>query len=365
MISLLPVILIATAAVASAILTAIVRRVATRRDFVDRPGGHKGHAAPVALGGGVAVTSVIVAAILIGVGAAFVLNDTMGQSLRLPPDLLKHLPGIRAKAPVAFAIAGAAALLCVVGVIDDKRSLPVTLRLGVQLIVAAVLVIGFDLRLLTLLPAWASIALTMLWILYLTNSMNFLDNMDGLSSGVAAIAASIFAIAASMEGQLFVPACCWILVGALVGFLPYNFHPASIYLGDAGSTVVGMLLAVFTILTTFTSPSEGDQPIGVIAPLLVMAVPLYDTASVFTLRIRAGVPIWTGDRRHFSHRLVNRGMSVPKAVLVIWLATLVTAAPALLLPRADWQSAFVILSQAVLVVILVALLESPGANEPK
>lgn len=360
---MLPVILIGAGAIASAILTAAIRAVSRRIDFVDRPGGHKGHAAPVALGGGLAVTATVVLAMLTGVGLAYWLADPVRAPFEIPASVAKHLPGLRAKAPIGLAIAAAACTLCLVGLIDDKRPLPVWLRLGIQLVVAGVLVIGFDLRLLTLLPAPASIGLTMLWILGLTNSLNFLDNMDGLSGGVAAIAAAVFAISASMAGQLFVPCCCWLLVGALVGFLPFNFHPASIYLGDAGSTVVGMLLAVFTILTTFTSPAHGDQPIGVIAPLLVMAVPLYDTTSVFFLRTRAGVPIWTGDRRHFSHRLVRRGMSVPKAVLVIWLATLVTAMPALLLPRADWQSAIVILSQTALVVILVALLESSGAHD--
>ncbi len=333
-------------------------------DFVDRPGGHKGHAAPVALGGGLAVTGTVVSAMLLGVVAAYLLGDGANTGSEIPFEFGSHIPGIRAKAPMALAIAACSITLCIVGLIDDRKPLPVSLRLGVQLLIAGILVIGFDLRLLTLLPAWASIALTMLWILVLTNSMNFLDNMDGLSSGVAAIAAAVFAIASSMAGQLFVPCCCWILVGALVGFLPFNFHPAKIYLGDAGSTVVGMLLAVFTILTTFASPAHGDQPLAVIAPLIVMAVPLYDTASVFLLRMRAGVPIWTGDRRHFSHRLLKRGMSVPKAVLVIWLATLVTAMPALLLPRADWQSALVISCQTMLVVLLVALLESSGNNDP-
>lgn len=344
-------------------MTPLVRRISTRLDFVDRPGGHKGHKAPVALGGGIAVTGTVVLAMLAGIAGAYWFADAAHAPFRIPEVLLPHLPGVRAKAPLALGIAGAACVLCGVGLVDDRRPLPVWLRLGIQIVVAGVLVIGFDLRLLTLLPTWASIALTMLWILCLTNSLNFLDNMDGLAAGVAAIAAAIFAIASSMAGQLFVPSCCWLLVGALVGFLPFNFHPATIYLGDAGSTVVGMLLAVFTILTTFTSPAQGDQPIGVIAPLIVMAVPLYDTASVFLLRMRAGVPIWTGDRRHFSHRLVRRGMSVRKAVLVIWLATLVTAMPALLLPRADWHSAIVILSQAALVVLLVALLESSGGHD--
>jgi len=360
LVAYIPILILASAAVASAALTALIRRISIRADFVDRPGGHKEHAGPVALGGGVAVTLTVVLGMLAGLAAAYGLLGKLGIDL---PDAVEiHLPGMRAKAPVALAICGAAALLCLIGLADDRRPLSALLRFGAQLAVAAILVVVFDLRLLTRLPDAASIALSILWIMLLTNSMNFLDNMDGLATGVALIAASVFALASAGAGQIFVPSCCWLLVGALLGFLPFNFHPARIYLGDAGSTVVGMLLAVFTILTTFTSPSEGDRPIGVIAPLLVMAVPLYDTASVFLLRMRAGVPIWRGDRRHFSHRLVRRGLPVPKAVLVIWLATLVTAMPALLLARADWTGAIVILTQTALVVLLVALLESAGQH---
>lgn len=360
MIALIPILVLAFGIIVSTASTALMRRISVRVDFVDTPGGHKGHAVPVALGGGVAVTMTVVIGILGGLAAAFGLTDRLG--IELPDAIAIHLPGMQSKAPVAIAICVAAVALCLIGLADDRRPLSALLRFGAQLVVAATLVIAFDLRLLTRLPDAASIALSILWIMLLTNSMNFLDNMDGLASGVAIIAASIFALAAASAGQIFVPCCCWLLAGALLGFLPFNFHPARIYLGDAGSTVVGLLLAVFTILTTFAAPAEGDQPIGVIAPLIVMAVPLYDTASVFLLRWRAGVPIWRGDRRHFSHRLVRRGMTVPRAVLLIWLATLVTAMPALLLARTDWMGAMIILTQTILVVLLVALLESSGRH---
>ena len=127
--------------------------------------------------------------------------------------------------------------------------------------------------------------------------------------------------------------------------------------------VIGLLLAVLTILTVFADPGQGHRPIGILAPLVVMAVPLYDTASVVLLRLRSGASLWVGDRRHFSHRLVRRGMSVRKAVLVIWLATLVTSLPAVLLPRADWPLAWGVMLQTLLVVALVALLESSGHAE--
>jgi len=344
----------------SACLTVMVRRFALKEDFVDRPGGHKGHDKPVALGGGIAVCLTFVLCMLMGLAAAYWVRAA--QPAFVPPMLATHADGVVAKAPTALAICGAALVLCVVGALDDRQSLSIGVRLGVQIGVALVLTLLFELRVMTHWPLPLSVGVSAFWILLLINSMNFLDNMDGLSSGVAAIAGGVFATAAALSGQLFVPACAWLLVGALLGFLPFNFHPARMYLGDAGSTVVGLLLAVITILTTFTSPALGDQPFAVVAPLMVMAVPLYDTASVFWLRRRAGVPIWSGDRRHFSHRLVQRGMSVPKAVLVIWLATLVTALPTLLLPRADWQMAMIIGLQTLLVVMLLALIESSGAH---
>lgn len=358
--NVLPIVAVAVSAVLGAAGTLTVRHLSTRRGFVDRPGGHKGHSTPVALGGGVAVTLAATLPIVIGGGMAWWLSSS--RPAWLPAEIAIQLSGIISKMPAALAVVGGAWALCVLGLIDDARALRPLTRLIVQVMVAAVLVVGFNIRLLSHSGWTISTFLSIAWIVTLINSFNFLDNMDGLASGVAIIAASIFAIAAMRAGQIFVPTCCWLLVGALLGFLPFNWHPATIYIGDAGSTVIGLLLGVFTILTTFADPALGMHPLGVLAPLVVMAVPLYDTASVFTLRIRSGQPIWQGDRRHFSHRLVRRGMSVPQAVLVIWLATLVCAMPAIALSKADWLLAAGIMIQTVLVVGLVALLEWSGGH---
>jgi UDP-GlcNAc:undecaprenyl-phosphate/decaprenyl-phosphate GlcNAc-1-phosphate transferase len=358
----LPVIVLAVAAVLSACGTWLMRRRSLARGFVDRPGGHKGHAKPVALGGGVAITLATCVPVVGGVLIARLLVSSPPPSW-FPSELAPHLGGIVAKTPLALGIVGAALAMCVMGLIDDARPLKPVVKLLIQLVVATVLVIGFDLRLLSHLAWPFSAGLSVLWLITLINSFNFLDNMDGLAAGVATVVAGVFAVTAAHAGQIFVPACCWLLVGALLGFLPYNFHPASIFMGDAGSQVIGLLVAVFTILTTFADPSQGQRPIGVIAPLVVMAVPLYDTISVCVLRWRLGVPVWKGDRRHFSHRLVSRGMGVRKAVLIIWLATLVTAMPAVLLPSATWLLAIGVLLHTFLVVLLVALLESSGSIE--
>lgn len=348
-------------AVISSAATWLIRRWSTAHGFVDRPGGHKGHSSPVALGGGLAIALAVVLPVLVALLVARIFAAEPPPWL--PEAYVVHLDGILAKAPMALAVVGAAAAMCLIGLIDDVRPLGPMIKLLAQLAIALVLVVGFDLRLLAHLGTGISVFLSVLWILTLTNSLNLLDNMDGLAAGVAMTAAAVFGITSMLAGQLFVPVWCWLLVGALVGFLPYNFHPATIYLGDAGSLVIGLLLAVLTILTTFADPTQGHRPVGVIAPLVVMAVPLYDTASVVFLRWRSGSPIWSGDRRHLSHRLVRRGMGVRKAVGVIWLATLVTALPALLLPTASWTLAGGIALQTLLVVALVALLESSGFPE--
>lgn len=355
-----PVLALILGAVLSFFGTVIVRWWSLRRGFVDVPGGRKAHARPVALGGGVAILVAVILPMLCAVAAA---RMFAAQSPAwVPAEFQKHIGGLVAKGPTALAISAAAIAICVLGLIDDARPLPAGLKFFVQLAIAVALVVGCDLRLLSHLHPAVSTALSVLWILTLTNSLNFLDNMDGLAAGVGMIASAVFATTAMGAGQVFVPACCGLLAGALLGFLPLNFHPARIYLGDAGSLLIGLLLAVFTILTTFAAPGQGQHPVGVIAPLVVMAVPLYDTMSVIILRVKSGAPIWSGDRRHFSHRLVSRGMSERQAVLVIWLATLVTAMPALLLPTASWPLAWGIGLQTVLVVALVSLLEGAGRS---
>lgn len=359
--STLPFATFVTGALLSAAGTALVLRWSTRRGFVDIPGGHKGHARPVALGGGVAITLAAVIPMLCAIAAAN-LFGTEAAPAWVPESVRIHLGGMLTKTPLALALAGAAAFICMVGLMDDRRAMRPLTKLVAQVAAAATLVIGFNLRLLSDLGYVPSVLLSILWIVTLMNSFNFLDNMDGLAAGVAMIAASVFASTAMRAGQIFVPACCLLLAGALAGFLPFNVHPARVFMGDAGSMVIGLLIGVLTILTTFADPAQGQAPVGVLAPLVVMAVPLYDTASVIWIRWRCGSPIWAGDRRHFSHRLVRRGMPVRQAVAVIWLATLVTSLPALMLPRASWPLAWGILLQTLLVVALVALLESAGGD---
>jgi len=248
-------------------------------------------------------------------------------------------------------------VLHVVGLIDDRRALGPVPKFVAQFVVALVTAWPLGIRMFEFLPVPMSIAATVFWIVLITNAFNFLDNMDGLSAGVAAIGAAIFAVASMSAGQIFVPILAWVMVGALLGFLMFNRSPASIFMGDAGSLVVGYLMGVVTILTTFYDPAQQLQPMGVLVPLVVLAVPLYDAISVITLRLRAGESPFRGDHRHFSHRLVKRGMSRRGAVHTVYLATAATGLPAIALPRVSWAIASMLLLQCVCVVAMIAVLE--------
>ena len=337
-------------------VTPMVRAWARRRGFVDQPGGHKQHEKAVALGGGIAIVLSVYVPLLAGTLAAVVFARTAAPQW-LPELMQTHLEGIAARMPRLLVILAGGLVLHLLGLIDDIRPLGASPKLALQLAVAIAVALGADVRLLEVLPAPLSLGLTVLWIVLITNAFNFLDNMDGLSAGVAAIAAAIFAASALLAGQVFVPVMALVLAGALLGYLPYNFAPASVYMGDAGSMVIGYLLAVLTVLTTFYDPGQGLRPFGVLVPLVVLAVPLYDVFSVCWHRWRAGSSLFRGDRRHFSHRLVQRGMSVRTAVLTIYLATTTTAMSALLLPHANWATAMIVFAQCLCVVLIIALLE--------
>ncbi len=346
----------------SLLLTPIVRRMALRRGFVDHPKreSHKAHPRTVAFGGGVAITAAIVLPMLGVIALSFISPSLSGEgSEGLSPNWSAWMGGVRLKAGTGVAILLGALVLHAMGLMDDRRSLGAMTKLIIQAAVALILTVGFEIRVVEAFVGTIPAAiLTALWIVTLTNAFNFLDNMDGLSGGVAFLASVILAATAFRAGQIFVPCSLMLVAGAVLGFLMFNFPPASIFMGDAGSLVIGYFLAVFTVLTTFYDPEQGRTPFGVLVPVVVFAIPLYDLLSVTWHRYRSGRSIFSADRGHFSHRLVQLGMSPTSAVLTIYLATLATALPAMLLPQLGWTGAVLVGGQCVCIVSIIAILES-------
>jgi len=187
-----------------------------------------------------------------------------------------------------------------------------------QLVIAA-LVAASGARITLFVPSIIfSYAITVLWILTVINAFNFMDNMNGLCAGLGVIGAGCFGWIAAGQGQYLVASMAFLAAGALLGFLPFNFPRASAFLGDAGSHLTGYLLAVLAILPHFYT-AKHPLPLAVLTPLLVLAAPLADMAWVVLLRWRNGRPFYVGDTNHLSHRLVRRGLSPVRAVVLIWL----------------------------------------------
>jgi UDP-GlcNAc:undecaprenyl-phosphate GlcNAc-1-phosphate transferase len=163
-----------------------------------------------------------------------------------------------------------------------------------------------------------SYAITIFWLLTVINAFNFMDNMNGLCAGLGAIGALLFAFIAATHGEYLVALMGFLMCGALVGFLPWNFPNARAFLGDAGSHLVGYLLAVMAILPHFYN-KQNPHPLAVLSPLLVLAIPLIDLAQVVIFRTLNRRPFWIGDTNHLSHRLVRAGLSRTRAVLLLWM----------------------------------------------
>ncbi len=343
--------------VISALATQLSKPIALRLGMMDLPSKHKAHAKPVPMLGGSAIFATILGICLLGIALARYWAHT-GVPAWVPDHLAIHVSGAAAKGVKALGILAGAFVLHIVGLIDDKKNLGPWVKLIVELHVAMAVVVGCDVHILTIAgEPWSTIC-SVIWLVTITNAFNFLDNMDGLAAGVAVIVAGVLMGAAASVGQLFVPAWLCVILGAVMGFWCFNFPPASVYMGDAGSLVIGFLLAVLSCLTTYVGPSQQYYAYGIFVPLVLMAVPLYDMASVIVLRLGERRNPMVGDRRHFSHRLIRRGMSVRKAVLTIYLCTIATAISAGLLSRVDGLGAVLIFIQTFAILLVLALLET-------
>jgi UDP-GlcNAc:undecaprenyl-phosphate GlcNAc-1-phosphate transferase len=272
------------------VLTPLAAAIARRLGVLDRPGERKVHVEATPYLGGLAVAiGLVVAGVLIG--------STARQ---------------------AAAIAGCMVIVLLLGLVDDLRGLSPLTRLVTEAGLAVVLWVEGIRAGLFGVPA-LDLVLTVVWVVAITNALNLLDNMDGLASGVTAIASlAYFAIAAS-EGDYLVASMAAALAGVSVGFLRHNFPPARIFLGDAGSLLLGFALAVLSLMLDLDVSNDALR-IGVQA--LILGVPLFDTMLVVASRVRGRRPVFVGGKDHSSHRLAAFGLSGRQVALVTYGAQL-------------------------------------------
>ena len=348
----------------------VIRRQSQRWGLLDQPSDRKVHTTSTPLGGGVAVWAGVVSTFLaVMIVAAAALRSPQLASW-IPEFAQPHLEGIWHRMPDMFVLLGCSTMLMLVGLVDDCRGLDWRLRLGMEFAIAGSIVIyqGWTMTAFIPIPLLTA-ALSVLWIAGLINAFNMLDNMDGLSAGVAAIASAMLAAfllfptaGSSDPPQLFVAGLLLVLVGSLLGFLAHNWAPARLFMGDAGSYFVGFCVGVASLLATYTGYRSADQH-ALFAPFCVMAVPFYDMLSVMWIRIRQGRSVFQADKCHFSHRLVDLGMSQRQAVLTIYLTTATCGLGALLLRRVDKLGAAIILLMVLCVLTLIHLLESSARRK--
>jgi UDP-GlcNAc:undecaprenyl-phosphate GlcNAc-1-phosphate transferase len=294
------------------------RRWCRQRGLVDDPGPRKIHGQPIPLAGGLAVLTGMIATALL-VAAALHLRIGNKEDVELCQQAF-----VASSRQLSALLLGALGLT-VLGWFDDRHELRAAPKFAGQFAIA-LLVAAAGIRITLFVPSVVfSYIVTVLWLLTMINAFNFMDNMNGLCAGLGAIAALALGLASAGDGQCVPAALCFATLGALLGFLPYNFPRASVFLGDAGSHLVGYLLAVLAILPHFYSAHHANVW-AVLKPVLILAVPLSDLVWVVLLRWRLGTPIYIGDNNHLSHRLVRRGCTSTQAVLWIWgLAAAVAA----------------------------------------
>ena len=317
---------------AAAVATPVVRYLAVRFGAIDRPSDRKVHPKATPTLGGAAIW----VAMLVGLGTAYLMPAFRG------------LFAVSSE-PLGVVLAGTA--IMVLGAVDDMRDLPVPAKVAGQILAAGLLLLNGvqlvyfwfpGLGVVSLGPDLA-VPLTLVWVLAVVNAVNLIDGLDGLAAGVVAIAAGAFFLYASPAGQAAFggpsPAALLSLVaaGAALGFLPYNFNPARIFMGDSGSMLLGLILAAATVSgvgrtdapTNFSDFAALAIPVAI--PLLVLAVPLVDVFLAIVRRMRRGRPVTRPDKEHIHHRLLEIGHSHRQAVLLMYLWSGLIAGSALLI----------------------------------
>ncbi|MBI2217771.1 MAG: undecaprenyl/decaprenyl-phosphate alpha-N-acetylglucosaminyl 1-phosphate transferase [Candidatus Rokubacteria bacterium] len=265
------------------------------------------------------------------------------------------------------------AIIVALGVLDDMFDVPAALKLLGQLSAVAVAIsYGVMLHVVpNTVPgvAWLNLAVTVLWFLTVVNAVQFLDGMDGLASGLGAIAAVFFSLAALQTRQGYLMYLSAALLGACLGFLPYNFRRggARIFLGDSGASFIGFALAGFAVMGEWSSESP---VIALVTPLLILGVPLFDIAFVGIARVVKGQVHGVGEwlaytgKDHIHHRFEALGLTKTQSVLLIYFIALTLGLSAMLLKDATHRDALLVLGQAVCVLAIIAMLDAVGRGRP-
>ncbi|MFA5142622.1 MAG: MraY family glycosyltransferase [Candidatus Omnitrophota bacterium] len=303
------------------LLTPFVRTMAVKFNYLDHPQNNKVHAHPTPLLGGIAIFAAFIIALL-------------------SKEAIVSLSPVRAMLIGAF-------ILVIIGLIDDKMGMMPNFKLLGQFL-AAMVVIKAGLRVEFIQNYYLSVVVTYIWIIGITNAFNLLDNMNGLSAGIAFIASVFFGSISYMNGQYEVSAVAFALAGSSLGFLRYNFPKAGIFMGDTGSLVLGYVLAAIAIMGSWKTYIFTTS---IMIPVLVLGYPIFDTTLVSVMRILEGRSVFQGGKDHSSHRLALMGFKRFRTVLVIYAICIFLGTVALVISNVHWRIGLPILAATAIIML--------------
>jgi len=302
--------------------TPLARWLAPKLGMMDNPAARKIHTRPIPRLGGAAIYLAFIVTLLVFENRFYISQ--------------------------LFSILVGASLVSFMGVWDDKWGLRPLIKLLGQ-IIAALLLYFTGVSVQIFRNPYANLFIHLLWVVGITNAMNLLDNMDGLSSGVAVVASAFFLLIAAMNGQYLVGALTAALLGVCLGFLAYNFNPASIFMGDSGSLFIGFILASVGIKLRFP---HNIPTVTWMVPVMVLGLPIFDTTLVVVSRLRRGLnPLTNPGKDHLSHRLVAMGFTQREAVLIIYLLSGALGVLAMFITQASAMEAYIIAGLVALVAL--------------
>ena len=318
--------------VLTALLCPLVYRLAMTMGVMDLPDERKVHRDPIPRWGGIAIGLSFY--FTVGIALLLSLGDSEASVARYAGGIVGAMSGATdtlssdlASRKALLGLLFGGTLMMLLGMFDDMTGMPAKGKLAGQIVISSVLVhFGVQIGFLShpssgilFLPTWLMYALTVFWLVGLTNAINLLDGLDGLLSGVSGISAAFLCVVSIMKGQVMVALLLAALSGSAIGFLRYNFNPARMFMGDTGSLFLGLMFASLSIMGALKIPTT----VAFVIPVLVMGLPILDTSWAIIRRAANRRPIFQPDKEHLHHRLLGLGLSQKQVVMVIWMLNLV------------------------------------------
>ena len=327
----------ATAVVVALFATPLVSILANKTGALDKPNSRKVHKVPIPRIGGLA----IYIAFMISALASIIFADLSTDTLKIAAGLLC-----------------CATATAIIGLVDDYRDLPAKVKFAAQIITATVATAMFDIRIDFLSDPFGdyiylehfAVPFTIFWLTGITNTINLIDGLDGLAAGTSAIASLTILLVALQTDNALVAIITASLAGAAIGFLFYNFNPASIFMGDSGALFLGFTLAATSVIGSTKSAAT----ITLLVPILALGIPIFDTAFAIVRRVRGHVPIFKPDKGHLHHRLLALGFTHRQAVLLVYVISAMLGLCAVALTEVNSQIALLILSIVLITIIFGA-----------